>query len=106
MSSRLRFALMIGSLLSLGATASAQSRYDFGTIPEPDHLMLFKLFVAANADVLDDDSIAVDYHYLFHAPPNSKECTSVIQKAHNDIARQELVAAARASFAKARAAAA
>ena len=105
MSTGLRVAL-VAQFLSLAAAPSVQNRYDFATIPEPDHQMLFKLYLAANADVLDDDRTAVDYHYLFNVPPNSTECTSVSQKVHNDIARQELVAVARASFAKARAAAA
>ena len=106
MSIRLVVAMLVGQLLNLGATASAQSRYDFATIPEPDHRMLFKLYVAANADVLDDDLTAVDYHYLFNVPPESKECTSLVQKVQNEIAQQELAAAARAGFAKIRASAA
>ena len=79
---------------------------DFANIPEPDHRMLFKLFVAANADVLDDDLTALDYHYMFNVPPDSQACTSLYQKAQNEVTRQELTAAARASFAKTRAAAA
>ena len=68
--------------------------------------MLFKLYVAANADVLDDDLTAVDYHYLFNVPPESQECTSAVPKVPERDPRQELAAAARAGFAKIRASAA
>ena len=67
--------------------------------------MLFKLYVAANADVLDDDLTALDYHYIFNVSPDSQEY-SLYQNAQNEVRRQELTAAARASFAKTRAAAA
>ena len=87
------------------AAGSLQNK-DFANIPEPDHRMLFKLYVAANADVLDDDLTALDYHYIFNVSPDSQECTSLYQNAQNEVRRQELTAAARASFAKTRAAAA
>ena len=72
---------------------------DFAAVPEPDFRSLFRLYVAANADLVDDDATAWR-HYVMGVPTAGPECTSLRQKFNNDISRQELVAKARAEFRK------
>ena len=82
---------------------------DFAVVPEPNHRSLFRLYLAANADVSDDDDTAWEYHVLFNVPPGkvprpgatgapSEECMALAKKAANEITRQELVRRARAEF--------
>lgn len=103
-------ALVLGVFLL--SSASAQ-RPDIAGAPEVDHPGLFKLFMAANADVLATNRPAAwEHHLLFNvapgAPPQSpisKECLALGQQLRNEITRQALGERAIADFKKALAAA-
>jgi hypothetical protein len=75
--------------------------------PEPDHLSLFKLFMAANADVLGTDKgVAWEHYLLFSIPPGtaanigntSRECMALQTKVRNEITGASLLAEAQAGF--------
>src|SRR5262245_9031637 len=73
--------------------------------PEPDHASLFKLYLAANADVLGDDKSAAWEHYLlFRVPPAdapqrfSPECRDLQTKVSNEITAQTLLDGAVRDF--------
>jgi Domain of unknown function (DUF4852) len=82
--------------------------------PEPDHLSLFRLYMAAHGEALAaNDSVMWEHYLLFSvpvgAPPKgpsdqgstSKECQELNRRLENEITRQSIVEEARAQFRKA-----
>lgn len=72
---------------------------------EPDYASLFKLVIAANADVLGNDSGAAWEHYLlFRVPPDvaaarfSPECVDLQAKLRNELTAETMLNQARADF--------
>src|SRR5262249_26549695 len=63
--------LLMGSSLVFARTASAQTAQlpAFESVPEPDYRSLFQLYMAANADILNTDAVAWEYHQVFHVSP-------------------------------------
>jgi hypothetical protein len=106
MKSNVAPALVLG--VCLLASPSAQ-RPDFSGAPEVDHPGLFKLFMAANADVLAANRPAAwEHHLLFTVAagtlpqnPISKECLALNDQLRNEITRQALGERAIADFKKA-----
>ena len=92
-------------LLLASFSFGAQSTPD-GAPPPPDHLTLFKLYMAANADVLEkDDQAAWEYYLLFKIPAGpqggiSQQCTALNMQLQNEITAQKLLNEARTEFKK------
>jgi len=81
--------------------------------PEPDHLSLFRLYMAAHGEALAGNDSAMWEHYLLFsvpvgAPPKgpsdrgspSRECQELNRRLENEITRQSIVEEARAQFRK------
>jgi hypothetical protein len=100
-----------GSQTPSSSTSSRATGTGFDA-PEPDIASLFRLFMAANADVLGDDKGAAWEHYLlFRVPPDipgapdnpatrrlSPECLGLMTQLRNEITAETLLNAARADF--------
>lgn len=89
--------------------ADAQAPYD---APEPDHLALFKLYMASNGAALASDDALAWEHYLLTAIPSgpdpkvgagtvTPECMDLLKRVDNEVTRQSLLEDARARFSKA-----
>ena len=95
---------LVGVVLSAPLAFAGQSAGPGWATAPPDHLTLFKLYMAANADVLDkDDQAAWEYYLLFKVPtstqgPPSQQCTALNTQLRNEITAQNLLNAARAEF--------
>jgi hypothetical protein len=97
--------LIAGAVLTATLALAAPSS-QVGAPTDPDHLTLFKLYMAANADVLDkDDQAAWEYHLLFKIPPGSpaevagsRECMALHTQLRNELTAKRLLEAARTEF--------
>ena len=95
---------LAGIALSAQLAFAGQSTGSGWATDPPDHLTLFKLYMAANADVLDkDDQAAWEYYLLFKVPPStqgpmSQQCTALNMQLQNEITAQNLLNMARAEF--------
>jgi hypothetical protein len=93
----------LAGILSAHLAFAGQSGPNW-TTPPPDHLTLFKLYMAANADVLDkDDQAAWEHYLLFKVPPTSQgpinqQCTALNTQLQNEITAQNLLNTARTDF--------
>jgi hypothetical protein len=94
----------LAGILSAQIVLAGQSAGPGWGAPLPDHLTLFKLYMAANADVLDkDDQAAWEHHLLFKLPPSaqgsiSPQCLELNRQLQNEITAQNLLNTARAEF--------
>jgi hypothetical protein len=95
------------------ASRSPQAPTSFNA-PEPDHLSLFKLYMAAHGEALAGNANAMWEHYLLFRVPvgpapkglndrgsPSKECLEFRGRLRNEITRQSIIEEARAQFRKA-----
>jgi hypothetical protein len=93
-----------GVLLTAHLAFAGQSGGSVWATDPPDHVTLFKLYMAANADVLDkDDGAAWEHHVLFKMPPSTQgpinaQCTALNSQLMNEITAQKLLSEARAEF--------
>ena len=97
------FCGFLAGLFSAHLAFAGQSGPNWTAAP-PDHLTLFKLYMAANADVLDkDDQAAWEHYLLFKVPPSNQgpinqQCMALNMQLQNEITAQNLLNTARAEF--------
>ena len=92
------FSSFAGAVLIAELAFAAPSAQPGGAPADPDHLTLFKLYMAANPDVLDkDDQAAWEYHFLFKVPPGtraqpiSRECMALHDPLRNELTAKRLL---------------
>jgi hypothetical protein len=90
--------------VAVGAAAPAAVPSGDFAAPAPSHEALFKLFMAAYADVLSTDELAAwEHHIVFRVPPNqrnqfSPECATLMRQVQNEITAESVKAAVIADF--------
>lgn len=78
----------------------------FETTPEPDYRSMLRLYMAANADLLQNDAFAFQHHTVFGIPAGSDQraaqraCMDLRPKMDNEITRRSVLAEAHAGLAR------